>query len=452
MKNFIRLLLCMILAIMAISCNQLSYDLAEKKGVKFLARETLTISGKVSSAPVSISAFLWPSEEYFERRQKSGLEKDDHNYQSYIEQLAATIFLASDEFDEWSLRYLYEGKEMERSLEQINEEKKPLLAQVTAFSRTLRNLKKQSKALEKNLGDVKNDIVKKIGEVQEAQMVVQELKRESSLIDCPDTSDKGVSHNLVVTCQELQLLLEKAQEDLSLKRAQLVSLRETKTEKENQFQQVTTQTEETRSSKEIFKKGELAVLKKREEDLDQQLDEMSANRLKRVTAIQMALDPYAVSFEYDEDGDVLLNGYGDPKITINPKAQVNWLKVDQNSSGEDNELNIGEDRIDIRLGAWGAHHREYKTTYQKSEEGQWELSPDSSLYDVSFSSDEILKFKFREKDAMENLTGRVFEFQLQRSPFGPLIRFAGDIVVTLGGEVVRKGQMKVLFSVSKEDV
>ena len=451
MKNFIRLLLCMILAIMAISCNQLSYDLAEKKGVKLLTRETLTISGKVNSAPVSISAFLWPSEEYFERRQKSGLEKDDHNYQSYIEQLAATIFLASDEFNEWSLRYLYEGKEIERSLEQIDEEKKPFLVQVKAFSKTLRNLEKQSEALEKNLGDVKNDIAKKIGQVQEAQTVVQELKRESGLIDSPDTSDKGGSHNLVVTCQELQLLLEKAQEDLSLKRAQLVSLRETKTEQENQFQQVTTQTEETKSSKEIFKKGELAVLKKREKDLDQQLKEISANRLKRVTAIQMALDPYAASSESDEDVNVLLNG-GEPEITINPKAQVNWLKVDQNSSGEDNELKIGEDRIDIRLGAWGAHHREYKTTYRKSEEGQWELSPDSSLYDVSFSSDEILKFKFREKDAMENLTGRVFEFQLQRSPFGPLIRFAGDIVVTLGGEVVRKGQMTMLFSVSKEDV
>ena len=444
MKNVIDIILCMVLALAAISCNDLNYDLAEKKGVKLLVTKGPGISGEVKPDPDSVSAFFWPSEQYFEGRQKRGLEEDHSNYQSYIEQVAATVFLASDEFDEWSLRYLYEGKGIERSLDQIAQEEKPFLAQIRGLSRTLRDLKKQSNALKKLRRKTQKEIDSQTRKVTEGKTLVEGL--ESSLRAClVSSSGRFLSRD---DCQEVKSHLSLAQEDLVLREGELSTLSKTKTDHEGQFQQITTQTKETYNAKKALGEGRLSVLKKQKQDLGKKLEEMMYNQVERVSTIQMALDPYAVSFEYDGDGNILLNEFGRPQKTINDEAQVNWIKVYQNSPGEDNEFDIGKERIVIRLGAWGEHRREYKTTYQKNEQGQWELSPDSSIYDVNFSSDEMLKFKFQEKDVRENLTGRIFEFKLQRSPFGPLVRFAGDIVVTLGGRVMRRGQMKVLLPIS----
>ena len=188
----------------------------------------------------------------------------------------------------------------------------------------------------------------------------------------------------------------------------------------------------------------LAPLKEQAEVLEERLEEIGSHQAERVEIIQQALDPYAVSFVQDEGGNVITGEYGFPQRIIDEQVQVNWIQTYQNSASEDNYFDIGKEKITIRLGAWNGG-QVYETQYQQNDKEEWELHPDSTIYDVSFSSDEILRFKFREKDRRENETGRVFEFELQRSPFDRHVRLTGDLLISVGKKVVRRGQFRAIL-------
>ena len=195
------------------------------------------------------------------------------------------------------------------------------------------------------------------------------------------------------------------------------------------------------------KKGpmqKLKLLSEQEDALKEGVEEALAHQQEASRVTQHALDPHAVSFVLDENGQKILDKYGFPVRTIDEEAQVNWIKIYEEGIEQDNYFNISnEEKIDIRLGSWAG--RVYETKYQKNARGEWELLPSSTIYDVSFSSEKVLKFKLREKDHRENETGRIFELELELSRFGSNFRFTGDILVTVGGNIVRRGQLEAHF-------
>ncbi|MCY4644454.1 MAG: hypothetical protein OXB88_07530 [Bacteriovoracales bacterium] len=344
--------LSILFALTAMSCNDIRYDTAPKNGIQLPMIGALGIeTSKIRKAPDTVTAFLWPSEVYFEREQELGFLSDFEDYQTFIQKTSAAVTLASDEFDEWTLIGFKESKEIEKELKDL--ENAPIRKQIASLNENLRELRKQGESGK-----------------EEAKRVFREKRA-----------------------------LEKGEE--------------------------------------------LARIKERESALNDRLQRISAEQVERVARIQEALDPHAVTIQLDDAKNPILDSYDYPLRSLNEKAQINWIKTYQNTAAEKNIFEIDPQNIHIQLGEWNGS-QVYKTHYLPQEEGGG-LHPDSSIYDVSFSSDEVLKFKFRERDERENETGRIFEFILQRSLFDRHVRFVGDILVTIRDEVVRRGQMKVIL-------
>ena len=361
----------------AMSCKNLTYDVAEKKGVEVIPLVEMADEDQFNPSPDAISAFLWPSELYVERGQELGYLESHNNYQSYIEELSAKVFLASDEFDEWTLRYFDMRREMAEDLAIIKKKHEPLMSKFTSLKKESRKLRKRKRALKKALK----------GELGDGERLAYQT--------------------------ELTQIGERM-EEISNEKALL--------------------------------EEQLAPLNEQMAALRQSLEEVGANQLERVARIQELLDPLAVSLELDDEGNPVLSEYGFPYRNFNGQAQVNWFQTYTESAGTDNYIDLNQDKIMIRFGAWNGS-QSYETVYQENDQGEWELSPDSTtIYDVSYSSTSgVLKFKFRERDHRENETGRVFSFILQRSPFDQHMRLLGDIIVSEGTDTVRGGQFKAIL-------
>ena len=418
--------------VMAISCNDLRYGQAEKNGLQLPPRtgEGLSVSLQFNPAPDSLAAFLWPSEEYFNRR---GGELSKLGYQSYIRQVAKEVFLGGDELDQWTLRYLTEGKDIEQKLADIEAEKAPLLAQSRQLTSQLRRLRKQRKSLEQSAQSQARKIAAKEGEITSLQTEIDQLEQ----LGCSEQELRKVP------CEEWNASRQKLRAKLSLFQQNMAELRQAKATLEGELREVQAQSTEVFAAKGAIEQGELSGLKEEESLLRQNLGTMTAHQAERIARIQTALDPHAVIFQRDDDKNILYDHNNFPERLIDEEAQVNWIKVYQNTAGAKNSFSLGPDRIEILLGEWNGGQA-YATRYQKTERGQWELHPQSTIYDVNLIN-EVLRFKFNETDSRGNLTDRTFEFTLQRTPFDRHIRLIGDMVITVGGEVVRRGQMKMIL-------
>ena len=341
------------------SCNQLNRDVARKSGLSLATSgEAVLATGQADTAPDSLAAFFWPSEEFFHERQRAGELSSDLDYQTYIAQVSSTVFFHSDEYDKWALEFFEQSPGIKSRLALVAEDKKVVLSKIKAWNQ-------ETKALRAELKSLKREI-------------------------------KNLNKEIASSGQEKKELEEKVQ---ALKNAQ---------------REKTARGREVSGLKRAYEKEELAPLKKREKALQDQLDHLSEKQGEQVKAIQKSLDPQAVLTD-----------------DIDPLAQVNWVQAYQETAGQENLFDFSSEEIRIRLGEWGRSGRVYETG--------------STIYDVSFSELSVLKFKFRERDEHDNETGRIFEFELQYSPFGPHSRLVGDMMVTVGGEVVRRGQMKVVF-------
>ena len=359
----------------ALSCNKLRYDMAPKQEIKLPSQGVGALGDlEFNPTPDVMSAFFWPSKEYFKRGQELDLFDESVDYLSYLQQVANDVFLASDEWDEWTLLYLQRKGEGDKKLEEIEGKKAPILAQIRELNQENRDLKKRKRALEKQIQDASEE--------------------EKSSYESELTTVESRMAEVFEQKKELQ--------------------------------------------------RELAPLKGQAEALREGMLEANAYQMEKVGVVQQTLDPQAVSFVYDENGNKMTNEYGFPLRNVNEEAQVNWIKVYESSAGQDNYFDLNPEKPVIRLGSWAG--QAYETKYQQNDREEWELNPDSTIYDVSLSSDEILRFKFRERDSRGNETGRVFEFEIQATPFAQYhLRLIGDIFVLEGGEVVRRGQVKAIL-------
>ena len=235
---------------------------------------------------------------------------------------------------------------------------------------------------------------------------------------------------------------ELKKEKKTLERAIKKAVGEEKSNYENELTVVKERMQELfRQKKELQR--QLAPFEDQVKSIKEGLQEASAYQMEKAIVVQQTLDPQAFSLVYDEDGNEVTNEYGFSLRNLNDRAQVNWIKVYESGVSRDDYFDLNPEKIVIRLGYWAG--QVYETKYQQNDQEEWELHPDSTIYDVSLSSDEILKFKLRERDSQENETGRIFEFELQVSPFGQHLRLMGDLLVSEEGEVVRRGQFKVIL-------
>ena len=209
-------------------------------------------------------------------------------------------------------------------------------------------------------------------------------------------------------------------------------------------------TELERENKEIFSerkklKQQLNPFKEKLAVLGDELLEINAQQLDKSQIIQQLLDPQAFSYVTDENGNILNNEYDLPMRTLDESKQVNYLKVYQASSSE-NSFDLTTERVQIQLGWWN-NGQSYETLYTQDQNGNWNLSPESTIYDLTFSpSTGYLSFKFRERDDRGKETGQVFNFLLQKSSSQEYSLLVGDmILMTNEGVVLRRGQFKAIF-------
>ena len=206
--------------------------------------------------------------------------------------------------------------------------------------------------------------------------------------------------------------------------------------------------------KKSVEREELGPLNEEKNPLLERLDAIITHQAEMIARVQTSLDPHAVSFDTDEDGNPTYNQYGHRNRRVNENAQVNWIKMYKDTAGQSNLFNIVGNVINIEFNEWGENQVSYKTSYEKDEAGNIKfdqngepiLSKDSDFTFVKLGARDFIEFQMPEKDKRGNLTGRVYDFKLQRSPFDVHVRILGDMTVSYRGEVVRRGQIKILLT------
>lgn len=427
------------------SCNELQKDKASKDGVVLPFSDALQIRTEVNSAPDSLTAFLWPSVEYYERQTKAGVISAV-DYQDYVAQVSANVFLFGDEFDEWIITYLSEGRELETTLEEIGELKKPVLEKMKPIANRIRNLRKEAKTLKSKIRKIKKDVKKKKVVVATASTNVETAKAEFDALVCTDVltddthADFGKCTILKTKLDEVKVILAEAAETYD-------AAKKLQKEKEADLKHIEkVEIKKATAEKKKIQKEELQPLLDKEEEADNRLAEILIHQSERIGLVQENLDPHSVTLARDEDGEIILNSYGFPDRTVDSETQVNWIKTYETTADEKNVFDIRRKKITIKLGEWGENAQSYETKYDEDEFGNFTLANDSEIYDVSLDGEDVVRFKFKEKDRRGNVTGRIYSFELQRSPFDIHVRLLGDIVVTYRGEVERRGQIKVILT------
>lgn len=113
-----KLLVLPLILLLSVSCNELRKDTAKKDGIKLLQGQTFAANYKANPTPDSMTMFLWPTEDFYNRYKAEGLV-DQRDYQSFVADVAAEVFLAGDEFDEWTIEQLTTGKDLKNEVEEI---------------------------------------------------------------------------------------------------------------------------------------------------------------------------------------------------------------------------------------------------------------------------------------------------------------------------------------------
>jgi len=438
-------------------CNELKNDKAPKDGVKIFNSNYVPTNYKVNPKPDSLVAFLWPTEEYFERYNREGIIAEN-DYKKFMVNSAKEVFLNGDAFDEWSLVFLNEGTKIQSNIKEIEVKIKPILEQISNIQKQIGDFKKQLKTVEKekkSLTRTKSKLRKKKSALDKLSL---ELTKEFTSLSCADVINDQAGPNFQ-RCKEIeQELLDTASEMEDVNEEYDTVLAEI-SELSKEISRI--KKEEISPLFSLKKKIENEELKPLNEDkrpLEDRLDAITTHQAEMLGRVQVALDPHAVSYPTDVDGNPTYNQYGHQNRSIDEEKQVNWLKTYTNTAGQSNLFNIEGNVIHIQFNEWGEDQASYKTSYKRDEngkivfdkKGQPILAASSDFSFVKLGARDFIEFKMPEKDKRGNLTGRIFEFKLQRSPFDVHIRILGDVVVSYRGEVVRRGQMKILLTKTQE--
>ncbi|MCO4793732.1 MAG: hypothetical protein KC493_08475 [Bacteriovoracaceae bacterium] len=139
-----KLLLLPLILLLSVSCNELKQDKAPKKSINLIQAQSHPAGYKSNPEPDSVTMFLWPTEDFYNRQKAAGLV-DQRDYQSFVADVAAEVFLSGDEFDEWSITQLTRGVELDEEITAINSDISAVTADWKKLKTEARNLSRKYK-------------------------------------------------------------------------------------------------------------------------------------------------------------------------------------------------------------------------------------------------------------------------------------------------------------------
>ncbi len=434
-----KLLVLPLILVLSVSCNELRKDTAKKDGIQMMQGQSFPAGYKANKEPDSLTAFLWPTEEFYNRQKEAGIV-DARSYQDYIANTSAEVFLSGDEFDDWSKVQLTRGEELSKEIEEIETQRGPIQKKYNDVKKEHRNERKNHSR--------KTSVVKKEQKVLDGlETELAQLEEEYSVENCQATPNTA-------ECKELEGKITSKRTEVD---EQKVKVKDAEDSADEYF---ALKVKPLEDEMDRIKTEELdPLIKKRQEKEDEQ-GNITKNLAKRLSRVQSALDPQATRYVRDDAGQIMYGEDNRPMIDyVEESSQVNWIKTYITYAGEKNVFDIKDGYIDIKFGEWGIGALEYKTVYQKDDNGNVKMNVDGSAQmaaESDFSKmiylgQNVYEFHMIEKDSNGNRTGRIMEFKVERSPFSEKLhtKVLGDIVVTNNGAVERRGQIKLVLTRAK---
>jgi hypothetical protein len=425
--------------LLSVSCNELRQDKAKKDGIQLIQGANFPSNYKTNKEPDSLTAFLWPTEEFFNRQKEAGVI-DARDYQDYIANTSAEVFLSGDEFDSWSEVQLTRGEELASEIEKLEEQRAPIQTKYN-------NVRKEHQNERKNHGRKDSAAKKEEKKVAPIASELAGLEEDYSVENCQATPDTE-------TCTELEAKITSKRDELD------TQTQKAKAARADADEYHASKVQPLEDEMNRIKKEELDPIVEERGKLETEQAGITKNLAVRLSRVQSALDPQATKYLRDDAGQIMYGQDNRPMIDyVEESSQVNWIKTYITYAGEKNVFDIKDGYVDIKFGEWGIGALEYKTVYQKDDngnvkmniDGSAQMAPESDFSKMIYLGRNVYEFHMIEKDANGNRTGRIFEFKVERSPFSAKLhtKVLGDITVTNNGTVERRGQIKLVLTRAK---
>ncbi|TNF31374.1 MAG: hypothetical protein EP319_02315 [Deltaproteobacteria bacterium] len=421
--------------LLSVSCNELRQDQAQKNGIQLIQGASFPANYKTTKEPDSLTAFLWPTEEFFNRQKEAGVI-DARDYQDYIANTSAEVFLSGDEFDEWSEIQLTKGEELAAEIEKLENERAPI-------QQKYNEIRKEHQNERKNHGRKDSAAKKEEKKVAPIASELAGLEEDYSVENCQATPDTE-------TCKDLESKITSKRDELD---TQTQKAKVARAEADDYH---ATKVKPLEDEMDRIKKDELDPIVAERSKLEKEQGNITKNQALRLSRVQSALDPQATKYVRDDSGQIMYGQDNRPMIDyVEESSQVNWVKTYVDYVQDKNIFDIKDGYIDIRFGEWGIGALDYKTVYQKDDngnvvmnvDGSAKMAAESDFSKMIYLGRNVYEFHMIEKDANGNRTGRIFEFKVERSPFSAKLhtKVLGDITVTNNGAVERRGQIKLIL-------
>lgn len=429
------LLVLPLVLLLSVSCNDLRQDKAKKDGIQLIQGASFPVHYKTTKEPDSLTAFLWPTEEFFNRQKEAGII-DARDYQDYIATTSAEVFLSGDEFDEWSEIQLTRGEELAAEIEKLENERAPI-------QHKYNEIRKEHQNERKNHGRKDSAAKKEEKKVAPIASELAGLEEDYSVENCQATPDTEA-------CKELEGKITAKRDELD------TQTQKAKTARAEADEYHAAKVKPLEDEMDRIKKDELDPIVAERSKLEKEQGNITMNQALRLSRVQSALDPQATKYVRDDSGQIMYGQDNRPMIDyVEESSQVNWVKTYVDYVQDKNIFDIKDGYIDIRFGEWGIGSLDYKTVYQIDDngnvlmnvDGSAKMAAESDFSKMIYLGRNVYEFHMIEKDANGNRTGRVFEFKVERSPFSAKFhtKVLGDITVTNNGTVERRGQIKLIL-------
>ncbi len=436
-------------------CNDLKKDRPAKSGISLFDVNNVPKTYQVYPEADSMTAFLWPSKQYFNYHKGRGLI-NDLSYQSFIARVSEGVFLSGDLFDEYGLHII----ELDKSIAEIEKLKQPIIKTISKLSKKIKGYKKDFKRVKKNKKTSKR---KKINLTKSKKKFVEEdlkLLKEFEALLCIDVLNRQVGENLK-ECKSLDLSLEALKIELVKVNQLLSEILLLINQLDEEMVEIKKNIDFAFSFKKKVTQEELRPLQAEVKIASREKNKKSLFQAEMLLRVQEALDPHAIQYEFEEDGvTAIFDENNFRKRYIVKDKQVNWIETYEETAKQSNTIRFEGHIIHIQFKHWGKFKTHYQTSYQRDGEGQVLfddsggplLDDRSDFVMVKQAASDVIEFHMLEKEINGELTGRVFEFKLQRAFFHltPQVSLLGDIVVRDGDRVVRRGQTKIIFLQKEE--
>lgn len=447
-----------LILLLSVSCNELKQETAKRKSIVLQGTQQLPAGFKAKSSPDSVTAFLWPTEDFFKRQSEAG-RISAASYQDYIANVARDVFYEGDVYDELSIESLkikYEGLELKKKPEfktydNLASEEKTLNAAIASNERKIKSEQKKVEKEQKKIDKEKAKITSEKPKLEAEETNLTQLEERYSVENCqatPDTEDCKTLENIIIYSQNKiwahHTIINSSQKKIDTAQKKITSSNAKIAKYQKKLDEANAKLPEVQSA--------MAQAKPAYDEIMQKLTALETKRtgfkekaLEQIRKIQATVDPQAASQSRNANGDL--------QTDIDISLQENWIDVESSGS----RIYIKDGYFDIRFEDWGKNALQYKTRFKEDDEGNVLLNTDGSpvmAEDSDFSrmiflGNNVYEFNMIEKNADETKTGRIIEFKVEMSPYYKDVKILGDMNIRENGQIVRRGQIKIIIPKSE---